>query len=345
MPENLVAKESAPRSALGAAYRRQAAPWRRLDRALRLYGLGSAAFVVLFLTTGDLVPPVALLANFQHLFLAPAPVLAAVALVRRQPLATVALLVAAAAGVAQFGDRLLPRSPAASLPQAGPTLRVVTWNAGLGRSDAPALAATIRELSPDAIALQELPTEQWEELCERLDDYPHRIHAGEDIEEKAIFSRHPIVGSEFVEPPRGRPWLRATIAFESREVTLYDVHFSPFLGALGRWSADDDALGELLGELEPGASVVVLGDFNTCDPNGPFERVRDAGLGNAFTAAGRGLGFTFPVFRRYRGLPVPPVVRIDHIWHSADLVPLRAEVGPDGGSDHLPVVADLLFLR
>ena len=33
----------------------------------------------------------------------------------------------------------------------------------------------------------------------------------------------------------------------------------------------------------------------------------------------------------------------DYIFHSADLRAVTARVGPDGGSDHLPVVADFAF--
>jgi endonuclease/exonuclease/phosphatase family metal-dependent hydrolase len=38
-----------------------------------------------------------------------------------------------------------------------------------------------------------------------------------------------------------------------------------------------------------------------------------------------------------------PLLRIDYIFHSADLATVGARVGPLGGSDHLPIVADLAF--
>ena len=36
-------------------------------------------------------------------------------------------------------------------------------------------------------------------------------------------------------------------------------------------------------------------------------------------------------------------VRIDHVLTGAGLVPRVCEVGPDVGSDHLPVIADVGF--
>jgi endonuclease/exonuclease/phosphatase (EEP) superfamily protein YafD len=38
-----------------------------------------------------------------------------------------------------------------------------------------------------------------------------------------------------------------------------------------------------------------------------------------------------------------PLVRIDYVFHSADLRAISARVGPSTGSEHLPVVADLVF--
>jgi endonuclease/exonuclease/phosphatase (EEP) superfamily protein YafD len=41
---------------------------------------------------------------------------------------------------------------------------------------------------------------------------------------------------------------------------------------------------------------------------------------------------------------IPPLVRIDYIWHSAGLRALQAWQGPAIGSDHLPLQAILEFV-
>jgi endonuclease/exonuclease/phosphatase family metal-dependent hydrolase len=47
------------------------------------------------------------------------------------------------------------------------------------------------------------------------------------------------------------------------------------------------------------------------------------------------------LFGRFLHLPLPPLVRIDYVWHTPDLRALRCQTGPDGGSDHLPLQAEL----
>jgi vancomycin resistance protein VanJ len=38
-----------------------------------------------------------------------------------------------------------------------------------------------------------------------------------------------------------------------------------------------------------------------------------------------------------------PLVRIDYVWYTDDFRATRAWVGPDAGSDHLPVLAELVW--
>ena len=85
--------------------------------------------------------------------------------------------------------------------------------------------------------------------------------------------------------------------------------------------------------------LLVTGDFNMTEYSADYHAMR-ARLGDAFRAAGRGLGLTFPRPRSYpRELPAPwPVVRLDYVWHSEELRPLDAHVGSSGGSDHRPVI-------
>jgi endonuclease/exonuclease/phosphatase (EEP) superfamily protein YafD len=63
-------------------------------------------------------------------------------------------------------------------------------------------------------------------------------------------------------------------------------------------------------------------------------------LRDSYQEVGWGFGHTYPTTPQSFGISVP-LLRIDYVFHSAELVALRARVGPDGGSDHLPVVADL----
>jgi len=81
---------------------------------------------------------------------------------------------------------------------------------------------------------------------------------------------------------------------------------------------------------------VIVGDLNM-----PVEsRIYRDTFGrcaNAFSRAGRGFGWT-RVLNRFS-------VRIDHVLACGSWRPLSAEVGPDLGSDHLPLIADLGIAR
>jgi endonuclease/exonuclease/phosphatase (EEP) superfamily protein YafD len=106
----------------------------------------------------------------------------------------------------------------------------------------------------------------------------------------------------------------------------------------------DAQVEELVARLaaDDGARLLT-GDFNETEWSYPYERLHSV-LGDSFREAGAGFGHTYPSHVRWDGWTLSvPLVRIDYVFHSAELVALHAAVGPDGGSDHLPVVADLAF--
>ena len=68
-------------------------------------------------------------------------------------------------------------------------------------------------------------------------------------------------------------------------------------------------------------------------------------MGDSFRQAGTGLGGSWPVsaMEEFTSLPdfVPPLFRIDYIWHSEQFRAISAQQGPELGSDHLPLLATL----
>jgi endonuclease/exonuclease/phosphatase (EEP) superfamily protein YafD/photosystem II stability/assembly factor-like uncharacterized protein len=84
-----------------------------------------------------------------------------------------------------------------------------------------------------------------------------------------------------------------------------------------------------------GEEVLVLGDFNTSPWSHRFRRLLDAS-GMRDSLAGRGLQGTWPAL-----LPAWLRLPIDHAVHSPGLVVTERRVGPDLGSDHLPLQLEL----
>ncbi|MDX2140908.1 MAG: hypothetical protein SF123_22680 [Chloroflexota bacterium] len=68
---------------------------------------------------------------------------------------------------------------------------------------------------------------------------------------------------------------------------------------------------------------------------------------DSFREAGVGLGTSWPVSTARGDLLsfIPPLIRIDYLWHSDDLRAQWAGQAPPLGSDHLGLVAELVVAR
>jgi endonuclease/exonuclease/phosphatase family metal-dependent hydrolase len=91
-----------------------------------------------------------------------------------------------------------------------------------------------------------------------------------------------------------------------------------------------------------GEKTILLGDFNFTDQNQDYRVLTQAGLADAHRSGGWGLGLTYPK-KGWSGGVRLPLVRIDFVFLTGDICAQRAWVGEDGGSDHLPVLADVAW--
>ncbi|MCA9906435.1 MAG: endonuclease/exonuclease/phosphatase family protein, partial [Anaerolineae bacterium] len=102
----------------------------------------------------------------------------------------------------------------------------------------------------------------------------------------------------------------------------------------------DFLLGRLAEETLP---YIVAGDFNMSDQTLAYTRVA-AAMHDSLREIGAGYSATWPL-AMVRGdvwAWVPPLVRIDYIWHSDGWVAQAAARGPLLGSDHLPMTGTLV---
>jgi endonuclease/exonuclease/phosphatase (EEP) superfamily protein YafD len=221
----------------------------------------------------------------------------------------------------------------------------MTYNVGNGLASPKRLARGLRGTRADIIGLVEVTVSQAAALRHDLpDEYPHQVHQGDGIAGKALISRYPIVTSLPLELHPGRPDLVATVDAGGRRLRIVVAHPPPpRLHRSGVRFTDETRgqLAELLKIVTTGEPTILLGDFNMLDRHDHHSRLVAAGFVDSFREAGDGNGFTYP--RRYGKLPLPPVLRIDYVWHSSHLRALDARVGDDAGSDHLPVVVDLAW--
>jgi vancomycin resistance protein VanJ len=284
---------------------------------------------------------------------APVPLLLLGALALRAWTALGLALVPVAIFAVVYAPRFLP----AEAPQVvGPTLRVLSFNSGgnVGGGQPETLLQTVRAVDADVLALQEVPAATLPVLREALAAvYPYQVGA----EDAPILSRWPLEPQERFElRDSGYDVERAVVEVGGRRLMLTNVHVTrpgyrvqwrrgvvPLVrGYNPAWR--DAEVAELVQRLREVAGPQVLtGDFNETEWSHPYELLTEM-LEDSFRDAGRGFGHTYPSQLTWRSWRIAvPLVRIDYIFHSAELAALRAWVGPHGGSDHLPVVAELAF--
>ncbi len=281
---------------------------------------------------------VALNALTPFLFLPAWPVALAAGLARRSALFAAALVVALG-HVAFLGPELAARSP---LPVAVPGVRAVRlFNANVyaGNPQAGGIAEEIGASRPDLVFLQEATPAIVEAIdgTGALEELPHRVAVPRtDPFAAFLASRWALLDQEVVEVD-GRPVLiRATVETEGGPLRLYAVHVvAPFGGGRQPWINELRRITDAV--RAEGLPVLMAGDFNATWGHRAFHRLLDAGLTDAAAARGRPFQMTWR-----QGRFVPPLTRIDHVLTSPGLAVVAIRTGEGQGSDHRPIVADVV---
>ncbi|QEH38579.1 Endonuclease/Exonuclease/phosphatase family protein [Aquisphaera giovannonii] len=268
---------------------------------------------------------------------------------QRWSAAALALALLGFLGVSGFNvpwDALLGASPA----EHSRTLRILTCNVQRRDLKVEALAELVRRERPDVICLQDSRLRE-PIAALGLEGWHARVSG-----EFGLVSRYPIEGFEELRPPDepGRlVAVRARLARPEGVVPIVVVRLmTPRRGLAPIAKRDVAGLAAFrdvaeIQRLESGllrrwvenatGAFVIAGDFNLTAEQPPFRRdwsmYRDA-----FQWSGWGFGHT--MFGSVMRLPVG--VRIDHVLCGPAWRPRRSAIGPDVGSEHRPLIADLV---
>ncbi len=244
--------------------------------------------------------------------------------------------------------------PIAALTQTVPAenakLRIVSFNANMGKIKMPVWDAFLKQIEPDIVVCQE-----WPVGSVRPDEWKTGWHIQEHLGNLLVASRWPIARTELLRENelqiRGHAgWYDLNTPLGG--LSLADVHLPTPRGegeleeALrGKWHkfSSLDLLSERrlhasryvrewLGKF-PGPALIV-GDFNLPVDSSIYGQVWN-NYHDAFSQAGWGWGYT--KWTNWYG------IRIDHILYEKAWACTKCWVGPNIGSDHLPLVADLVF--
>lgn len=227
------------------------------------------------------------------------------------------------------------------------TLRVMTWNIHDSGADAEAFVKLIRDSKPDVIVLQ-----SWSDRFEADffgGDVWHLLRQDQFLVASRfeILSTKRIVGKAFADAPSGGA-AHYVLDTSAGTVDLFNVHLaSPRYGLTAATALDAEGLAAVdrdiairraqsktLSEAVDTAAgrLLIVGDFNLPPESAIYGDYWDK-YEDAFSRGGWGIGNTF--FFGWMG------VRIDHVLAGHGWRCRRAWVGPDLGSDHRPVLADL----
>lgn len=222
---------------------------------------------------------------------------------------------------------------------------IMTYNVGNGLARPQALADALRASQADVIGLQELSHAQADALGDSIADvYPHQVLWPAGIPGKGLLSKFPVAHAEQIEIHPRRPDLVTSLSIDSSELRVIVAHPPPPRVHLRQGIIHTEHGGKQFAHLvqiaSSGEPTILLGDFNMRENNYAYAQLINAGLIDAFRQVGA-QGFTFPT-RRGR-VRLRPVLRLDYIWHSTHLTPLEARIGSDAGSDHLPLLVDMLW--
>jgi vancomycin resistance protein VanJ len=283
----------------------------------------------------------------EYLFL-PLPALLAAVLWRRAWRLLLGLSLPALAFGALFGALFLPNPPARPADHA-PVIGAMTFNVLTSNTDAAAIVGAIRAARPDIVGFQELTHARKTALSAALEsDYPyHTLLPPERFPGIGLISRFPIERADrFPLPPLDYA-LHAVLRVDGVRLHVFVVHLSP--NGFGRNPIDQYAalareryaqraaeVARLEQELHAvQGPALLLCDCNLTDTSQAYAQLATF-LSDSFREVGWGFGHSS------FGQRAPYLAqRIDYVWHTEGLVALEAVVGPDGGSDHRPVIARL----
>jgi endonuclease/exonuclease/phosphatase family metal-dependent hydrolase len=221
------------------------------------------------------------------------------------------------------------------------TLTFLTLNTGNEFTQPTALSALLTDVDVSVAALQELHADTAGLLRQEVQDqFPHQILSPAYIHGKGLISRFPIVRHDWFVLPSGRTCLEAVLDIAGTPARVFVVHLTPpERGRMVRPTNQDVEV--LISRATWDTPSILAGDFNFVRPARSYRLLRQAGFSDAFASAGSGSGLTYPTRYQHRPITLPRMVRIDYIWMSEHFVARTSWVGPEVGSDHKPLLAEL----
>lgn len=311
----------------------------RCDQIVKAYGVFILLGLLLSFLDNGFFWPITVFDALIHGLLFPAPFLAAFLLAkRRRKLAAGFAL--ASLYLVWICASWFSSPPDPGEPATGESLVVLTWNLGLNTCDAALVAKEILRLEPDVVLFQEARDDRVEEIVKVVGElFPYHEHFPCDLFSKAYLSRIEPLSAQLVTPEDTKNFVELLLPFDGSVLSITSMHTNKAFAFQGtRWFGYRQMLDQIRLSASTPTSLVV-GDFNLTERNAVYREICKTGLVDSYRERRSDPGFTFPAFGRYRHIPLPPLLRIDYIWHTPDLRCVSIERTNSGDSDHLGLIA------
>lgn len=252
----------------------------------------------------------------------------------------------------QIKSKLLARERSSSIDSSRHKFRAMTFNVLFKNKNYSKIAQTIRSSNPDLIALQEAQPDHIQALKQILTEYPYvAVHPVPKFHNIALFSRLPIESINILPESSIERGMSVVVKSQDRLLTVIVTHLTPnyvppeqqdqysyqLQKRYNKRGTEIDYLLQFI-DRNPHPSIVLC-DCNLTDTSQTYPQLTQK-LSDSFAETGWGLGHTF----QGEDWKIP-LQRLDYIWHTDRLTAIDAYVGEDGGSDHLPLVANFHYLH
>jgi endonuclease/exonuclease/phosphatase (EEP) superfamily protein YafD len=244
----------------------------------------------------------------------------------------------AALTLVQAGFLMLPMARAGEQESGRTaTLRLLTFNVHVDNNRFDEIADYVVSSGADIVALQELSCAAAQQLIPKLKPhYPHAFVSAESCFGIALLTKRPMTQSgQFIVAPRQRPlFVWARLDWNGVALAVTTAHLVPPVAPNDQASQVTRLINHVTGLTGP---RIVAGDFNLTPFSWGFARLNNAGLGHHVSYR--------PTWTPLWASWSPPLLTIDNVLTTRNVISTRARVGPPLGSDHRPVVVDLALVK
>lgn len=196
-----------------------------------------------------------------------------------------------------------------------------------------ALARWIDQASPDLVVLNEV-SHAYAAKLGRIEGYPYRhLVPSDDPFGVGILSRFPLSGSNDVPSENGSRQVESGVLWSTASVKLVAIHPMPPISPQDHSHRNLQLASIGAAAKSHGEPTIVVGDLNASPWSSAF-----SGFANSGVRRATGLTPTWPAIGQgFLGIP------IDHVLVTAHWSVLERQIGPNIGSDHLPVMVKILL--